>query len=71
VISGSEFLVAGLNDHRIFEALADHVGEDQIVLDLANIPRREASLLRFLGHNDWKPEDPNQENWQAWRAGIG
>ena len=51
VTSGSHILVAGLTDYRIVEALARHVREDQIALDLVNIPRREVSLLRFLAHN--------------------
>ena len=29
---------------------------------------REASLLRCLGHDDWKTEDLNQENRQTWRT---
>jgi len=41
VIAGSDLLVVGLSDPRIFEVLARHVREDQVVLDLVNIPQRE------------------------------
>jgi GDP-mannose 6-dehydrogenase len=41
VISSSDILVVGLSGPRIFEALARHVRDDQTVLDLVNIPRRE------------------------------
>ena len=41
VIAGSDLLVVGLSDPRIFEALARHVREDQVVIDLVNIPQRE------------------------------
>jgi GDP-mannose 6-dehydrogenase len=42
VIAESDLLVVGLSDPAIFEALARHVREDQIVLDLVNIPQRDA-----------------------------
>ncbi len=41
VIGESDVLVVGLSDAKIFESLARHVREDQIVLDLVNIPQRE------------------------------
>jgi GDP-mannose 6-dehydrogenase len=41
VIGESDVLVVGLSDTKSFEALARHVREDQIVLDLVNIPERE------------------------------
>jgi GDP-mannose 6-dehydrogenase len=37
VIDKSEVLVVGLNDRRVFEALALHAREEQFVLDLVNI----------------------------------
>jgi len=49
VIAGSDFLVVGLSDTKIFEALARHVREDQLVLDLVNIPRREAMRGKVIG----------------------
>jgi len=49
VIAGSDFLVVGLSDAKIFEALARHVREDQLVLDLVNIPRREAMRGKVIG----------------------
>jgi GDP-mannose 6-dehydrogenase len=49
VIGESDVLVVGLSDTKSFEALARHVREDQIVLDLVNIPRREALRGKVMG----------------------
>jgi GDP-mannose 6-dehydrogenase len=49
VIGESDILVVGLNDTKTLEALASHVREDQIVLDLVNIPRREALRGNVVG----------------------
>ena len=49
VIAGSEFLVVGLSDPRIFEALARHVREDQVILDLVNIPNIKALRGKVMG----------------------
>ena len=49
VIADSEFLVVGLSGPRIFEALARHVREDQVVLDLVNIPKAEALRGKVMG----------------------
>ena len=49
VISSSDILVVGLSGPQIFEALARHVREDQIVLDLVNIPRRETLRGKVMG----------------------
>jgi GDP-mannose 6-dehydrogenase len=49
VIAGSEFLVVGLSAPRIFEALARHVREDQIILDLVNIPKTQALRGKVIG----------------------
>jgi len=49
VIAGSEFLVVGLSAPRIFEALARHVREDQIILDLVNIPKTAALRGKVIG----------------------
>jgi GDP-mannose 6-dehydrogenase len=49
VIAGSDLLVVGLSDPRIFEALARHVREGQVVVDLVNIPRREALRGKVIG----------------------
>ena len=49
VIAGSDVFVEGLSDTRIFEALARHVRENQLVLDLVNIPRREALRGKVVG----------------------
>jgi len=49
VISSSDILVVGLSGPQIFEALARHVRDDQIVLDLVNIPRRETLRGKVMG----------------------
>jgi GDP-mannose 6-dehydrogenase len=49
VISESDVLVVGLNDAKTFGALARHVREDQIILDLVNIPQREALHGKVMG----------------------
>ena len=49
VIGESDVLVVGLSDTKIFEALARHVREDQIILDLVNIPQREALHGKVMG----------------------
>ncbi len=49
VIGESDVLVVGLSDAKTFEALARHVREDQIILDLVNIPRREALRGKVMG----------------------
>ena len=49
VITESDFLVVGLNDRRVFEALARHVREDQIIFDLVNIPKTEALRGNVMG----------------------
>ncbi len=49
VISSSDILVVGLSGPPIFEALARHVRDDQIVLDLVNIPRRETLRGKVMG----------------------
>ncbi|MDH3314161.1 MAG: nucleotide sugar dehydrogenase [Betaproteobacteria bacterium] len=49
VIGESDVLVVGLSDTQIFEALARHVREDQLVLDLVNIPQREALRGKVVG----------------------
>jgi len=49
VIAESDILVVGLSGPRIFEALARHVREDQIVLDLVNIPRHAGSTRQGHG----------------------
>jgi GDP-mannose 6-dehydrogenase len=49
VIAGSDLLVVGLNDAATFDALARHVREDQLVLDLVNIPRGTKLRGRVVG----------------------
>lgn len=49
VVAESDLLVVGLSDAGIFEALAQHVREDQMVLDLVNIPRRERLRASVTG----------------------
>jgi GDP-mannose 6-dehydrogenase len=49
VIGESDVLVVGLSDTKIFEMLARHVRADQIVLDLVNIPQREALRGKVVG----------------------
>ncbi len=49
VIAESDVLVVGLSDTKIFEALARHVREDQIILDLVNIPQSGALHGKVMG----------------------
>ena len=49
VIGESDVLVVGLSDAKIFDALARHVREDQMILDLVNIPKRESLRGRLVG----------------------
>ena len=42
MIDESDVLIVGLNERRVFDALKQHVRKDQIVLDLVNVPDREA-----------------------------
>jgi GDP-mannose 6-dehydrogenase len=49
VIEGSDVLVVGLNDARVLADLAARVRTDQVVLDLVNIPRREALRGEYVG----------------------
>jgi hypothetical protein len=49
VIGESDVLVLGLNDAKTFDALARHAREDQIILDLVNIPRSEALRGKVVG----------------------
>jgi len=49
VIAGSDLLVVGLSSPGIFDALARHAREDQLILDLVNIPRPEALRGKVVG----------------------
>ena len=49
VIDESDILVVGLSDTKIFEVLARRAREDQIILDLVNIPKREALRGKVVG----------------------
>jgi GDP-mannose 6-dehydrogenase len=49
VIEESDVLVVGLHDARIFESLARHVREDQLVLDLVNIGDRNSLRANVEG----------------------
>jgi GDP-mannose 6-dehydrogenase len=49
VVSASDVLVVGLSDAGIFAALERSVREDQIVLDLVNIPQRAALKGQTVG----------------------
>jgi GDP-mannose 6-dehydrogenase len=49
VIAESDILVVGSGGTEIFDALARHAREDQIVLDLVNIPHREALPCKVTG----------------------
>jgi GDP-mannose 6-dehydrogenase len=49
VIADSELLVVGLSDVHIFDALKRLVRDDQTVLDLVNIPQREALKGDYMG----------------------
>jgi GDP-mannose 6-dehydrogenase len=49
VIDESDVLVVGLSDKKIFEAIAQRARGDQIILDLVNIPGREALPGKVMG----------------------
>jgi len=49
VIAASDILVVGLSNESIFEALARHVREDHILLDLVKIPQREKLRGQVMG----------------------
>jgi GDP-mannose 6-dehydrogenase len=49
VIDESDILIVGLSDAKIFEALARQVREDQLVIDLVNIPHRETLRGKVAG----------------------
>ncbi len=49
VVGESDVLVVGLNDAKTFEALTRLVREDQIVLDLVNLPKPEALRGKVMG----------------------
>ncbi len=49
VIGESDVLVVGLSDTKIFDALARYVREDQIILDLVNIPQRQKLQGKVMG----------------------
>lgn len=49
VIAESDILVVGLSGAQIFDALSRHVREDQIVLDLVNIPPDRTLRSKVVG----------------------
>jgi GDP-mannose 6-dehydrogenase len=49
VIADSEFLVVGLSNPGIFDALARYAREDQVILDLVNIPKPDALRGKVVG----------------------
>jgi GDP-mannose 6-dehydrogenase len=49
VIEQSEVIVAGLGDRRIVDGLKQHLRESHLVIDLANLPERDAMRGRILG----------------------
>lgn len=49
VIEQSEVIVAGLGDRRIVDGLKEHLRESHLVIDLANLPERDAMRGRILG----------------------
>jgi len=49
VIDDSELLVVGLNDTATFESIRRLVRDDHVVVDLVNIPAREAMRGQYLG----------------------
>jgi GDP-mannose 6-dehydrogenase len=49
VIGESDVVVVGLSDAKIFEALARHVREDQLIVDLVNIPQPRALRGKVMG----------------------
>ena len=49
VIAESDLIVVGLSDARIFDALMQHLREDQTVLDLVNIPQRSKLRANVVG----------------------
>jgi len=49
VIAESELLVVGLSDERTYDALRRLVREDQVVLDLVNIPQCQTLRGKLVG----------------------
>lgn len=49
VVGESELLVVGLNDASTLEALRGHVRDDQILIDLVNIPNRHTWRGKHVG----------------------
>lgn len=49
VVGESELLVVGLNDASTLESLRGHVRDDQILIDLVNIPNRQSWRGKHLG----------------------
>ncbi|MBC8006805.1 MAG: nucleotide sugar dehydrogenase [Prolixibacteraceae bacterium] len=49
VIEQSEVIVAGLGDRRIVDGLKQHLRESHLVVDLVNLPERDAMRGRILG----------------------
>jgi GDP-mannose 6-dehydrogenase len=49
VIRDADVVVVGLEQAAIFEALLQHVRADQLVIDLVNMPKREALKGRYVG----------------------
>jgi GDP-mannose 6-dehydrogenase len=49
VIEQSEVIVAGLGDRRIVDGLKQHLRDSHLVIDLANLPERDAMRGRILG----------------------
>jgi GDP-mannose 6-dehydrogenase len=49
VLRDADVVVVGLEQASIFEALRQHVREDQLVIDLVNMPKREGLKGRYVG----------------------
>lgn len=49
VIEQSDLVVVGITDRKVLEGLKQHLRDDQVVLDLVNVPEREALNGRYIG----------------------
>jgi GDP-mannose 6-dehydrogenase len=49
VVAESDVLIVGINDARVLDALVQHAREDQLVVDLVNMPQRQTLKSRYMG----------------------
>jgi GDP-mannose 6-dehydrogenase len=49
VLRDADVVIVGLEQTAIFDALREHLREDQLVIDLVNMPKREGLKSQYLG----------------------